>query len=153
MKEAMKLALEALEKADAVIYSEYCGTACEELQICEPAIKALEQALAEQHLQALHDENVRLGLYEQGEPNIQSYPEKDNSQPVAWMDIENGAASGLRYWSEPDNRHEVALYTTPQQRTWVGLTDEEIEQMWERTGDYDSFARAIEAAHGIGDKT
>ena len=29
------------------------------------------------------------------------------------------------------------------------LTDEEIEQMWERTGDYDSFARAIEAAHGI----
>jgi hypothetical protein len=134
---------------------------------------------------------------------------QDTNQPVAWMDIdEKGAASGLRYWSEPDNRHEVALYsapqpeqeqgepvgvahlmqegfthciwseyvvpvgtklyTTPQQRTWVGsgdledsnsylvpsvqrkpLTDEQIEQMWERTGDYDSFARAIEAAHGI----
>ena len=49
-------------------------------------------------------------------------------EPVAWMDIdEKGAFSGLRYWSEPDNRHEVALYTSPQ-RTWVGLTDEEIEQ-------------------------
>jgi hypothetical protein len=35
-------------------------------------------------------------------------------EPVAWMDIdEKGSASGLRYWSEPDNRHEVALYTTP----------------------------------------
>jgi hypothetical protein len=72
-----------------------------------------------------------------GEPNIQSYLEKDNSQPVAWMDVdEKGAASGLRYWSEPDNRHEVALYTTPQQsearglsqqRTWVGLTDEDYQ--------------------------
>jgi hypothetical protein len=40
------------------------------------------------------------------------------------MDIdEKGGASGLRYWSEPDNRHEVALYTTPQQRPWVGLTE------------------------------
>jgi hypothetical protein len=45
-------------------------------------------------------------------------------EPVAWMDIdEKGGASGLRYWSEPDNRHEVALYTTPQQRPWVGLTE------------------------------
>jgi hypothetical protein len=35
-------------------------------------------------------------------------------EPVAWMDVdEKGAMSGLRYWSEPDNRHEVALYTTP----------------------------------------
>jgi hypothetical protein len=35
-------------------------------------------------------------------------------EPVAWMDVdEKGAISGLRYWSEPDNRHEIALYTTP----------------------------------------
>ena len=61
----------------------------------------------------------------------------NTKQPVAWMDVdEKGAASGLRYWSEPDNRHEVALYTTPQQsearglsqqRTWVGLTDEDYQ--------------------------
>jgi uncharacterized protein YuzE len=58
-------------------------------------------------------------------------------EPVAWIDIdEKGAASGLRYWSEPDNRHEVALYITQQRaaaegedtrRAWVGLTDEQIE--------------------------
>ena len=52
-------------------------------------------------------------------------------EPVAWMDIdEKGSASGLRYWSEPDNRHEVALYTTPPQRTWVGLTDREKSNLW-----------------------
>ena len=48
-------------------------------------------------------------------------------EPVAWMDIdEKGRASGLRYWSEPDNRHEVALYTTPPQRTWVGLDEKDF---------------------------
>jgi hypothetical protein len=32
-------------------------------------------------------------------------------EPVAWMDVcEKGQMSNLRYWSEPDNRHEVALY-------------------------------------------
>ena len=39
------------------------------------------------------------------------------------------------------------LYTAPPQRTWVGLTDEEISRIW---GSYFSrgfeFARAIEAA-------
>jgi len=35
-------------------------------------------------------------------------------EPVAWMDVdENGAMSSLRYWSEPDNRNEVALYHAP----------------------------------------
>ena len=85
---------------------------------------------------------------EQGEPNIQSYLEKDNSQPVAWMDIdEKGAASGLRYWSEPDNRHEVALYTTPQQRPWVGLTEDERKEVWWSCEQHTptTFAQAIEA--------
>ena len=40
----------------------------------------------------------------------------------------------------------------PPQRTWVGLTDEEIETLWQNTSpyyDHQDFARAIEAAHGI----
>jgi hypothetical protein len=40
------------------------------------------------------------------------------------------------------------LYTTPPQRTWVGLTDEEIDDLWESTASYyntHDFARAIEA--------
>jgi hypothetical protein len=51
---------------------------------------------------------------------------KPKQEPVAWMDVdEKGAISGLRYWSEPDNRHEVALYTTPPQQQWVGLSEKE----------------------------
>jgi hypothetical protein len=69
-------------------------------------------------------------------------------EPVAWMDVdEKGAISGLRYWSEPDNRHEVALYTTLPQRTWVGLTDEEMKRACYEVFSYDPYtiARAIEA--------
>lgn len=51
---------------------------------------------------------------------------KPEQEPVAWMDVdEKGAISGLRYWSEPDNRHEVALYTTSPQQQWVGLSEKE----------------------------
>jgi hypothetical protein len=47
--------------------------------------------------------------------------------------------------------------TTPPQRTWVGLTDEEIETYrymidWTAHWSYIKFARAIEAAHGIKEK-
>jgi hypothetical protein len=46
------------------------------------------------------------------------------------------------------------LYTNPPQRTWVGLTDEEILTYrhmidWTAEWSYINFARAIEAAHGI----
>ena len=45
-------------------------------------------------------------------------------------------------------RRIVALFTAPPQRTWVGLTDEDIEIAFDDTqegGGFDDFARAIEA--------
>jgi hypothetical protein len=80
-KEAMKLALNELRYVLDCINEDKIPFDGDDFH---ETIKALEEALAKQ---------------EQGEP-------------VAWMDIdEKGAVSGLRYWSEPDNRHEVALYT------------------------------------------
>jgi len=101
-------------------------------------------------------------------------PKQEQGEPVAWMDIdEKGAASGLRYWPEPDNRHEVALYTTPQQRPSRSdikpLTDEQIDVLADKftvkmgemfepelciefndsCKSVHGFTRAIEAAHGI----
>jgi hypothetical protein len=74
MKEALKMALEALkgvlDDSPKVMEASISGGLYEVVQ-CRDAIKALEQALAEQHLQALHDENVRLGLYEQRSDNEQ----------------------------------------------------------------------------------
>ena len=63
-KEALKLALEALETELAVDMTNGAeiGEAAE--LMCE-AITALKEALSEKALQALHDENERLGLYEQ----------------------------------------------------------------------------------------
>lgn len=41
-----------------------------------------------------------------------------------------------------------AIPATPPQRTWVGLTDEETQNLWQNTSpyyDHQDFARAIEA--------
>jgi len=35
--------------------------------------------------------------------------------------------------------------TAKQRHKWVGLTDDEVEELWERTGDYGSFYLAVEA--------
>ena len=53
----------------------------------------------------------------------------------------------------------IPLYTHPPQRTWVGLTDDEIEAIGDKVANTPlfglvstfrvRFARAIEAAHGI----
>ena len=81
-------------------------------------------------------------------------PQRTEQEPVAWMDIENGTFSGLRYWSEPDNRHEVALYTTTPQRK--PLTDEQIDDlsrtMVKGSKSVNWLCRAIEAAHDIKEK-
>jgi hypothetical protein len=96
-KEAMKLALDALETL-----------MIERGSIYEKAIAAL---------------NARLTQPEQ--------------EPVAWQfmngssfrkrrpdDFSDLASDGLPYWRP--------LYTTPPQRTWVGLTDEEAKEVWKQ---------------------
>jgi hypothetical protein len=100
--------------------------------------------------------------------------EPAQQEPVAWCVINNGEIIG-----EPtlylDGAEEILagqiegcgseiapLYTSPPppQRTWVGLTDEQIEDIWADCPiDWDdqinilTFARAIEAAHGIKENT
>ena len=55
-------------------------------------------------------------------------------EPVAYrynMPVEDGHWV-WNYCTYPDNKDDPRcepLYTTPQQRTWVGLTDEEIDDL------------------------
>lgn len=121
-KEAMKLALEALE-----VWKGYMPALWDKTD--EKAIIALREALAEQPAQQALDkkaENAReLGLdYEPAQ-----------QEPVAWMREGWGPDCGpyIEFYRDDemgwrDRKEWTALYTSAQ-RTWVGLTDEEIDEL------------------------
>lgn len=55
-------------------------------------------------------------------------------EPVAWTLLLVGEHNGIvgkagnTFEGHPEHYRRVDVYTTPQQRTWVGLTDEEIDK-------------------------
>ena len=73
-------------------------------------------------------------------------------KPVAWMVWGENNVPSLTLTKPSDKYVFDSLYMTPPQRK--PLTDEEIEKMrhlidWTAHWSYNTFARAIEAAHGI----
>jgi hypothetical protein len=116
--EALRQALEALEKLDRVMKRSLDT---------DKAITAIKQALdQEKALQALHDENERLGLYKDayGQPK---------PEPVAWAGVD----------------FDIKTYSP--KREWQGLTDVDVSKILdEQNGFYTfekwfNFAKAIEA--------
>ena len=138
--EALKLALEALENPNSGLVP-HKGEWNSRQSI---AITAIKEALAkEKALQALHDENERLGLYKD------AYAEQE---PMAW--ISTGPARMIHWTSDKPAYGDdwVPLYTTSPQRK--PLTDEDVERIVREAtvGEHGigyTIARAIEAAHGI----
>jgi hypothetical protein len=116
-QEVLKLALDFIEDVN---FGEWRGST--ERQ--EKAITAIKEALAkEKTLQALHSENERLGLYK----DAYAQPEQE---PVAWVkeDVCEGQRINGRprkIWWECEKGVGTAFYTTPPQRTWVGLAAED----------------------------
>jgi hypothetical protein len=49
-------------------------------------------------------------------------------EPVAWANSFDLQNFDMKVRTGPDLHHTVPLYTTPQKKEWVGLTDEEIAQ-------------------------
>ena len=93
--EAMKQALEALKKADSVIYSFYSGTNCDELQICEPAITSLRQAIEQAQKQkpvAFASHGVVNWIADkqfQHEADLYTTPQPqqaEKQEPMVWQD-------------------------------------------------------------------
>jgi hypothetical protein len=91
-------------------------------------------------------------------PKIPLYttpPQCTKQEPVAWISpkellvMRGNAYAGAKDWRvnlglEPEEG-DVGLYTTPSQRTWVGLTrDEILEARWHNKSSY-KFARVLEA--------
>jgi hypothetical protein len=160
-KEAMKLALEALEPLvrRAAPYGEL-----DWLNGCK-AITALREALANEALDRMAENARELGLdYEpvcnkdpQGCWNVRCQLGKKckntpaQQEPVAWMHKETGLLrqANKAKGGDFEPNHWTPLYTTPPaaQRQWVGLTQQDIDIAFDDTqegGGFDEFARAIE---------
>jgi hypothetical protein len=127
MKEAMKLALEAVKElhrtGDTQVFDMYYA---------QPVIKALEEALAKQ---------------EQGEPVLLIQSHRDGFWCV---DLTCKKCYSADFRFKHKNSVDKESLTTSQQRTWVGLTDEELEPLCKEWrvlfGSWtQEFAKAIEA--------
>lgn len=135
LKEAAQQALEALDLAQAL--SERSAHHAKILD----AYEALRAALAEDAMQRLTD------VQQEMEATCQ---ECRQVEPVAWINY--NAATGCET-IDRDCHSELAstpLYATPPSQR-KPLTDEQISEIFISHGrDKETFARAIERAHGIG---
>jgi hypothetical protein len=119
-------------------------------QAMESACKRIDELKEE-------NKNLKEALAKQEQRNVS----EQLGEPVSWEKILGAVSRG---WCHEENANKTmdielamaivkevkALYTTPPQRTWVGLTDEEIWQIATDCtigGDLhaDKFAKAIEA--------
>jgi hypothetical protein len=69
-------------------------------------------------------------------------------EPVAFINVEQRKLEWAKYmsWDTPTvvNLPKIPLYTTPPQRAWVGLTNED-EIDWENGGNLKDLVKAIES--------
>ena len=142
-KEAMKLALDALETL-----------MIERGSIYEKAIAALKERLAQtepiQSLQCFHCQ-VTIETLNDKVMQLMAQPEQE---PVAWLvEFENGEQE-LHFDEQSVGEIHTPLYSIPPapQRTWVGLTEEDraeiLSRKWwdfEDEFDVDGFLRLAEA--------
>ena len=153
-KEAMKLALEALEVATTPL--------AKDRQEVLRAQSALREALAEQPVQqepVSDRENaiIRFALHQ-----FMSNAYSHMNAAAQDKDSRHYTVSAVEKFAKDAKDAEALLsrlqFKAPQppQRTWVGLTDEEIERCMKQAyatvqgrNLEHAFARAIEAAHGI----
>ena len=178
-REALKLALEALEVANSCVDGYYIPKGKTHLPEIELAITAIKEALAQpkQHQDWCASlTQMLMSMPPKPAPcNCKPKPEQEpccyagiahdchagkgcriaermkaaqtEQEPVAWAKF-SAKGNIIDLLSEPDDDY-TPLYTTPPQRTWVGLTlDERIELAQDvdwAIGAYCEYAEKIEA--------
>lgn len=73
---------------------------------------------------------------------------KQNADGSYTITDAHSTADIVRWLLTQDSKETILYlldYTTPPQRTWVGLTDEEYTEMWGKKPDLLNFFRQIEA--------
>ena len=129
-REALKFALEGLEK---------WGWG-DDPRGAKKYITAIEEALAQPEYQSTADKS-----------KLEKVPAKGTllaqleQKPVVWMYQDKSThevrfQKHMRDFVDHGQTYETPLYTTPPQRTWVGLTDEE-KQEWIDAMPYDPEPR------------
>ena len=127
--EALKLALEALNDLSAWNDGEVGGHMDEpySAEVARRTITAIKEALAQPEF-AIGDIRALRHRIHELEGEVIGYKQildaQPEQEPVAWMQPDEVHIS---LWK--DDYHIIPLYTTPPQRAWVGLTDEEAIQM------------------------
>ena len=136
--ETLKLALEALKQIDEAM----------PFPVAKLAQKVIKEALAQPEHGWTPERIAGMARLKEAQDKKLAQPEQE---PVAWAKF-SAKGNIIDLLNEPDDGY-TPLYTTPPQRTWVGLTDEEIDGMVEITDlsgayyydDLLALAQAIEA--------
>jgi hypothetical protein len=155
-KEALKLALEALEVANSCVDGYYIPKGKTHLPEIELAIIAIKEALANEALDKMAENARELGLdyyvpccTDKTCPKCKAALEA-KAEPVAIYRA--GQTKGEVYhvqFLKEMAADEMLLYAVPVQRAWTGLTDEEVKNfvqaVWPREATPTDYIRAIEA--------
>ena len=62
-----------------------------------------------------------------------------HKEPVGWLDAEMSQAYTVDELADASGTGFLPLYTAPPKREWVGLTDEQVEDEWERITGHSIF--------------
>ena len=114
------------------------------------SIEAMKQALEALELHAKQYPHMQKGYTVDAITSLrQAIAEAEKQEPVAYVETKevHGQMCSFIYRADstsllPDGSK---LYTHPQpKRELIGLTNDEVEELWERTGDYGSFYLAVD---------
>ena len=103
-------------------------------------IKDLDKKVA--HAMELHYER---GFVDGMQKQMQSSVDKAVNRMAQTQEPDYWLGYGLQAHTEKPFEGATPLYTTPPQRTWVGLTNEEMKELWENKGWYVTMYKAVEA--------
>ncbi len=166
--ETLKLALEALERCVATCFDPYAHEQAMSWSehFVNQTITAIKEALAQPEQEPVGEiVDAIEGAFKcsftkmlpVGTKLYTNPPQRTKQEPVAWINpkellvMKGNAYAGAKNCRvnlglEPEEG-DVPLYTEPQQRTWVNLTDKEIEIIYERCSVWDKFKyeRMLEA--------
>jgi len=120
--EALRMALEALERSVATCFTQYSHqqVMSHPEHFINQAITAIKEALAQSK-----PEPVAFKIYKPTPPRGAIPNVRDAELPWVYdQDPSSGNVASM--WVTP-------VKATPSQREWVGLTDEEANQLWEST--------------------